>query len=417
MLKHYLVMTVAVLKRRPFYTGISLFGISFTLLVLMVLTAMADHALAPMAPETRQPLMLGVHRAVMYGDGNMWSSEGGYMMFDRYARNLPGVERLTIYSSPGTVYTYRGSERVASELKRTDGEFWKILDFTFLEGGPYGQADVDEARFVAVINRQTRERLFGDGATALGRTFEADNQTYRVVGVVENVSAVRTVSAADIWAPLTTAKTDGYKTSLMGGFHAVALARQASDLPGIREEFNSRLRRAELPDKAFKTLVAPFESTYDGFAREYSPFADRKSVESQASRLTSLVVVLALLFITLPTVNLINVNISRILERASEIGVRKAFGAPTRTLIGQFVVENVVLTLAGGAIGLVLSIFVLRAINQSGVVPYADFGVNLRVFAYAILLALTFGLFSGVYPAWRMARLHPVDALKGGPSR
>jgi putative ABC transport system permease protein len=416
MLKHYLVITLAVLRRRPFYTAISLFGISFTLLVLMVVTAMADHALAPMAPETRQPLMLGVHRAVMYGDGNTWSSEGGYMMFDRYARNLPGVERLTIYSTPGTVYTYRGTDRIASDLKRTDGEFWKILDFTFLEGGPYSQGDVDAARFVAVINRQTRERLFGGAATAVGRTFEADNQTYRVVGVVENVSSVRTVPAADIWAPLTTAKTDGYKTSLMGGFHAVVLARQASDLPGIREEFNSRLRRAELPDKEWKTLVAPFESAYEGLARE-TPFSDRKSTDSQAPRLTLLIVVLALLFITLPTVNLINVNISRILERASEIGVRKAFGAPTRTLIGQFVVENVVLTLAGGAIGFVLSVFVLRAINQSGVVPYAAFGVNLRVFAYGILLALAFGLFSGVYPAWRMARLHPVDALKGGPSR
>ena len=50
MLTHYLTMTLAVLKRRPFYTAISLFGISFTLLVLMVMTAMADHALAPMPP-------------------------------------------------------------------------------------------------------------------------------------------------------------------------------------------------------------------------------------------------------------------------------------------------------------------------------------------------------------------------------
>jgi putative ABC transport system permease protein len=126
---------------------------------------------------------------------------------------------------------------------------------------------------------------------------------------------------------------------------------------------------------------------------------------------------LALLFVTLPTVNLVNVNISRILERASEIGVRKAFGAPTRTLVAQFVVENVFLTLAGGAIGLVLSALVLRALNQSGFVAHSAFGVNLRVFGYATVIAIAFGLISGVYPAWRMARLHPVDALKGGPSR
>src|SRR5687767_10289676 len=103
MLRHYLTMTLAVLKRRPFYTAISLFGISFTLLVLMVMTAMADHALAPMPPESRQARMLGVHSATMWGEQNQWNSEAGYLLFDRYARNLPGVETLTLFGSFQTV--------------------------------------------------------------------------------------------------------------------------------------------------------------------------------------------------------------------------------------------------------------------------------------------------------------------------
>jgi putative ABC transport system permease protein len=416
MLKHYLTMTLAVLKRRPFYTAISLFGISFTLLVLMVMTAMADHMLAPMAPESRQPRMLGVHSAVMFGPNSTWSSDAGYLLFDRYARNLPGVEDLTIFSSFQTVSTYLGETRISSSLKRTDAAFWRVFDFTFLEGGPYGQSDVDEARFVAVISRESRQRLFG-GAAALGKSFEADGQTFRVVGVVENVSDMRFVPFGDLFTPLTTAKSDAYKQQIMGGFHAVALARTTDDMPIIREEFNARLTRVELPDpEQNKALVAPFETHYDSIARE-GPWADRKSPERQGYKLTLLVAVLALLFVTLPTVNLININVSRILERASEIGVRKAFGAPTRTLVAQFVVENVILTLAGGAIGLVLSALVLRALNQSGFIAHAAFAVNLRVFGYAVLLAVGFGLISGVYPAWRMARLHPVEALKGGPAR
>jgi putative ABC transport system permease protein len=415
MLTHYLTMTIAVLKRRPFYTAISLFGISFTLLVLMVIAAMADYALAPMAPESKQARMLGVHSAVMYGPNSTWSSDAGYLLFDRYARNLPGVEELTLFSSFQTVTTYLGDQRITNSLKRTDAAFWRVFDFTFLEGAPYGQADVDEARFVAVITREARQRLFG-GAPALGKRFEADGQTFRVVGVVEDVSEMRTVPFAELFAPLTTAKTDAYKQQIMGGFHAVALARTLDDLPIIREEFNARLTRAELPDKGYTNIVAPFETAFDAIARQ-GPWADRKSAEPQGHKLVLLIAVLAALFVTLPTVNLINVNISRILERASEIGVRKAFGAPTRTLVAQFVVENVVLTLAGGAIGLVLSAFVLRALNQSGFLAHADLGVNPRVFLYGTLLAITFGLISGVYPAWRMARLHPVEALKGGPSR
>jgi putative ABC transport system permease protein len=415
MLKHYLTMTLAVLRRRPFYTAISLFGISFTLLVLMVMTAMADHALAPMAPESRQARMIGVHSAVMWGPNNTWSSDAGYKLLDEQARNLPGVEELTIFSSPQSVTTYLGEQRISSNMKRTDAAFWRVFDFTFREGGPYLQADVDEARFVAVISRESRRRLFG-GAASLGKSFEADGQTFRVVGVVENVSDIRTAPFGDLFAPITTAKSQAYKESLMGGFHAVALARTEDDLPIIREEFNARLARLQLPDKNFTNVVAPFETAFNSLARE-GPWGDRKSPDPQGARLILFLALLAALFVTLPTVNLINVNISRILERASEIGVRKAFGAPTRTLVAQFIVENVILTLGGAAIGLLLSALVLRALNQSGFIAHSQFAVNLRVFAYAIVIAVGFGLISGVYPAWRMARLHPVEALKGGPSR
>jgi len=115
----------------------------------------------------------------------------------------------------------------------------------------------------------------------------------------------------------------------------------------------------------------------------------------------------------LPTVNLVNLNVSRIMERASEIGVRKAFGASSRTLVGQFIVENLMLTLVGGIVGFAVSVLVLRAITASGMVPYANLTVNVRIFLYGLALAVFFGVFSGVYPAWRMSRLNPVAALKG----
>jgi putative ABC transport system permease protein len=108
-----------------------------------------------------------------------------------------------------------------------------------------------------------------------------------------------------------------------------------------------------------------------------------------------------------------NINVSRIMERASEIGVRKAFGASSWTLVGQFIVENVLLTMVGGVIGFIGSLFVLRAITESGLIQYAEFHINYRVFFYGLGTAVFFGLFSGVYPAWKMSRLNPVQALKG----
>jgi putative ABC transport system permease protein len=64
-------------------------------------------------------------------------------------------------------------------------------------------------------------------------------------------------------------------------------------------------------------------------------------------------------------------------------------------------------------IGFIGSLLVLRAITESGLIQYAEFHVNYRVFLYGLGTAVFFGLFSGVYPAWKMSRLHPVQALKG----
>ena len=102
-----------------------------------------------------------------------------------------------------------------------------------------------------------------------------------------------------------------------------------------------------------------------------------------------------------------------LLKLASEIGVRKAFGASSWTLIGQFIVENILLTLLGGVLGFILSRLVLQFITNSGWFPYAEFHLNYRIFLGGLGLAILFGLFSGVYPAWKMSRLHPVQALKG----
>ncbi len=260
MLNHYLLLAVKVLLRRKFFTFISLFGISFTLLVLTVVAALFDHAFGPGAPETRQDRTLYVERAVMYGPHSTWSSSGGFKLFDKYARNLPGVERLSLFESERTVHSYVDGRKISSRLKRTDDEFWRILDFTFLEGGPYGTSDVTEARFLAVINARTRERFFG-GRPAVGQTLEADGQRFRVVGVVENVSELRSAPYAEIWVPYTTAKTDAYKGEIMGGWNAMALAKDQAAMRSILEEFNSRLLRVELPQpKDYQAIVDPFET-------------------------------------------------------------------------------------------------------------------------------------------------------------
>jgi putative ABC transport system permease protein len=92
--------------------------------------------------------------------------------------------------------------------------------------------------------------------------------------------------------------------------------------------------------------------------------------------------------------------------------VRKAFGASSRALIGQFMTENVLVTIVGGVFSVIVAQIVLMLINRSGVIPYGDFHVNWRIFVYGLVLAILFGFITSVYPAWRMSRLHPAEALR-----
>jgi len=411
MILHYLKIALKVLARRKFFTAVSLFGIAFTLVVLTVATAIIDHAFAPMAPEVHQDRTLIVARAMMRGGHAMWRSHPGYLLLDRYARNLPGVERFSISSSPRTAYSYIQGNRIQSVLRRADADFWRILQFDFREGAPFTSDDVTQARFVAVVNESTRAKFFGS-SRAVGREIEVDGQRFRVVGVVVDVSRLRPVPFADVWVPLTTAKSDSYKSQLLGGFMGMALMADGASPVAINQELASRLRRAELPDpKLWKQLYAPLETTLELYSRQV--FGVDEDAESPAGRLWALMLGAALLFMLLPAVNLVNLNVSRILERTSEIGVRKSFGAPVRALVAQFLVENLVLTLAGAALAFVLAQIVLSGITASGLLPYAQLHVNYRVFLAGLALAGVFGFLSGVYPAWRMSRLNPVQALKG----
>jgi putative ABC transport system permease protein len=375
----------------------------------MVATALLDHMFAPYPPEVRQGRTLGIYRAEMTGGQAQWHSNAGFKLLDRYARDLPGVERLAITGNPEEVYSYQGGRRVKLFIRRSDAEYWRVLDFRFLEGGPFTDQDVSNGSFVVVINASTRDRFFG-GPPAVGKTIEADGQHFRVIGVVPDVPILRLVSFAELYVPVTTAKTDAYRDGIVGSFTGLLLARSPADFPAIKAEFASRLPQVPLPNARWEKLTSRASTLFEYAAEMLIP---GEASESKPALLWAVIAGTMLLFALLPTVNLVNLNMSRIMERASEIGVRKAFGASSRTLVGQFIVENVVLALLGGILGFVGSVLVLEAVNRSGLVPYALFAMNYRIFLYGLGLAVFFGVLSGVYPAWRMSRLHPVQALKG----
>src|SRR6478735_4395613 len=408
MLKNYLKIAWKVLLRRKFFTFISLFGISFTLMVLLVATALFDHAFGPQMPERKMDQLLFVDRVVERGEEG-YNSTGppSYYFLNRYVKSLKTPEKVSINSVFVQVNSYVNNRKLAIDLKFTDKEFWEVLDFNFLEGKPFGKQEVDNADKVAVINENSRKQYFGNGE-AVGKYIVVNQIKYRVIGVVEDVPVLRLHSYADIWVPITLRNQDFKNTDLKGSYLATIKAKQASDIPKIKEEYAQMMQNVEIRNpKEVKQIFSFPDTILESFVRSFLGSGNENGVGLFYGILAGIM----FLFMLLPTTNLVNLNVSRIMERSSEIGVRKAFGATSKTIIGQFIIENLFLTLLGGILGLVLSAIILNMINNSGIIVYADLGLNLRIFSWGMLICLVFGIISGVFPAYKMSRLQAVEAL------
>jgi len=227
---------------------------------------------------------------------------------------------------------------------------------------------------------------------------------------VKGVPITRPHSSAEVYLPYNTTKKNLKEPAHNGDFAAIILAKNQEDLPKIQAEFDEAARRikpSQTPNFKPDILRVSIDTYLESFLRGLF-----RQDPNATQYLYGFLGLFALLFMSLPAINLVNINMSRIIERSSEIGVRKAFGASSNVLTGQFIVENIILTLIGGGLAIAMSIGLIWYLNQSGLVPNLDLIINWKVLFAAIFLSLIFGLLSGVYPAWRMSKLQVVEALK-----
>jgi len=322
-------------------------------------------------------------------------------------------EKIAFTSHPNTTNAYSpNGTKLRLFYKWTDANFWEVNNFQFVEGKPYTQVNIDNQERVTVINENTRDEYFGKNVNAVGKEFEIENVGYKVIGVVKGGPITRLYTSADVYFPYFLAGNQRLESKdLTGSFVVFLRGRNMKDLENIQAEFNAMIPKIPLNERGdFKpNKLNAFADPYmESFTRELFGNGSHSGLHF----FYMVVILLALLFMALPALNLVNINMNRIQERASEIGIRKAFGASSRTLTYQFITENIILALIGSVLAIILSVLVIYYINHSHLIPYSDLAVNWKVLAWAILISIVFGLLSGVYPAWRMSKMQVVEALK-----
>ena len=415
MLGNYLKISIAVLVRRKFLTFVNLFGATLTLTVLVVAYALFDSIVSPAGAQHRQDQMLLVTRLTLTNTrlDNRWSSFLGQAFFDRHIATLETPDRVSFATMPNTATSYLDGRKITSQMRRTDAAYWELLDFDVIDGRVLSADDVKFGRHVAVLNVATADSYFL-GAVAVGETIAVGPETFEVVGVVANEPETSILAYADIWVPITTVPAQ--RESWIGDGIAMLWFDDPGRMALAREEYQEAVATfepiddpAEL-DKATSIAATAFELFAQDMLENY--FDEDSGAIDFVARFVAICIVLALLFMALPAINMANLNVGRILERAPEIGLRKAAGASTRVLIGQFVFENVVLSLLGGLLAFAVAPIVLGILNDT-VFTYGRLNLSFSVFVAGLVFVLVFGVMSGIYPAWKMARLQPAACLRG----
>jgi putative ABC transport system permease protein len=276
-----------------------------------------------------------------------------------------------------------------------------IRDWSFSSGGPFTQTDLDSAARVALIGQTIVDNLFDPGEEPVGAIIRLKNVPFRVIGVLSPKGQSAQGSDQDdvIFIPFTTAERKVFGTSFIGSVGAMfASTAQSEDLPMAVEQMREvirarhRLQGEQADDFTIKTQV------------------DIGRVQEGTSQtLTIMLFSIASVSLLVGGIGIMNILLVSVTERTREIGVRMAVGAKRRHIVMQFLIEAMTLSLLGGALGIVLGVVGAKLTTIVAGWPTV---ISSDVIVVAFFFSLAVGLFFGLYPTNKAARLNPIDALR-----
>jgi len=423
MFVQYFKQAFHLLKENKLISFITIAGTAFSIAMIMVMVLTIRAKISDFAPETKRERSLIFMYAGLQNLKNVhWQSNGpiSYKTAKECFKELKTAETVTIFPFKESMLAAQpAGEKMSCDVQQTDDAYWNVFDFSFIAGAPYDQADFDAGLTKAVLSEEVARKVFGT-VDVVGRTILLNHAEYTVCGVVRNVSMLAEKAYAQAWIPLTSteAMNQTWADGIMGSMQVIILAHSKDDFPAIREEIE-KLRQqyvATLTDVDLLYRGQP--DTYFVASTRYS--ANNPPSTKQAIRAYIITIVVLLI---VPAINLSGLTLSRMRKRLSEIGLRKAFGASRFELMMQILSENLLYTLLGGILGLILSylsVYLLTDMlfgnmwtaNLGGESSFSTaFLLSPEVFLFAFLFCLVLNLLSASIPAWRTARKNITDSL------
>jgi putative ABC transport system permease protein len=319
--------------------------------------------------------------------------------------SLPDVVSVASVTNSTVQIVYQG-QNTRTRLMGVTPDYETVGSLTLDDGTFMTESDQNARSLVVVLGSDVATTLFGTTAGVVGQKVRLNGQPYEVIGVLASKGGTGFMNQDDqVFIPLSTAlyRLVG-NTSFRGSSVISQITVKASDSKVVEQVTNE-----------VTLLMRERHETVEG-ADDFTVTSQQDSLETAtevADTLTIFLGGIAGISLAVGGIGIMNIMLTTVTERTREIGLRKAVGARRQDILMQFLVESTVLSLLGGLIGVALGWGISRMMGQ---VQFSGTTITPVVGMDSILLATLFsmavGLFFGIYPATRAARLQPVDALR-----
>ena len=396
------VVAVKALRRNALRTALTALGMIIGVAAVIVMVAIGTGARTSIEKQIRSTgsnvitvnAGSGVFGPVRQGQGAVTT------LTDADARAIQRLEGVR-FVSPGLNTRAQLISEQANWNTQVQGAGDELVDLRSwgLQFGAFlSPEDVRAAAKVVVLGSVARDELFGPGADPTGALVRINNQPFRVIGVLTSKGQAAFGQDQDDTAivPYTTVQK-----RLLGVTHVSSITVGAVDsapLEGVADTISALLRE--------RHQLAPGEED-DFLVRTQTEMMS--VLTSTTDTMTYLLAGIAAVSLIVGGIGIMNIMLVSVTERTREIGLRLAIGASDASVLTQFLVESVVLSLAGGLIGIVAGMLLSYGVTRLLEWPTA---VTLQSILLSFGVAAATGVFFGFYPARKAAALDPIDALR-----
>jgi putative ABC transport system permease protein len=390
------------LRRNPLRTALTTLGIVIGVAAVICVVAIGEGAAA------------SVERAITNIGANMiWVEAGGVNRngvrtgafgtktlvladFEAIKEQIAAVTNVTPQVDTRIQVVY-GNQNWGTTVRGVGPEYLALKGWNISRGGMYTEIDVERATNVCVLGQTVADQLFGS-LDPVGETIRVKDQPCAVVGVLEVKGQSATGQDQDdtFLMPYSTVmkKIKGQlwlDDVLMSGTSAAVVDQAERDITALLRERHHIRPGAD-----------------DDFNLRH-PTEIAEAVKQSTQTMEALLAAIASVSLLVGGIGIMNIMLVSVTERTREIGLRQAVGARGRDVLRQFLVEAVILSLIGGAIGVALGAAGARTIADSFQWPTR---VSTNAVALAFGCSAAIGMFFGYYPARKAALLDPIDALR-----